>query len=313
MLSRIAESLYWIGRYVERADGTGRILDAHVHGSLFGTDPATIDATSRRLLQVMGVTTPQHFLTSRDVMELLAYDQNQATSILASMYSARENARGVREVISLDMWEGINSTYNRLPGYRSQARRRGPDAFLGYVRVQCALINGYIDATLVRDDGWRFVVLGRSLERVDMTTRMLEAELVRGPEEADWPLLLRYCGGHEAFLRSHQGRLSPVDVVQFLVSDRLFPRSLLHSIELAGEVLEDLEPTTGSGDRGGRARRALGAAHAKAAYTEPDELVSELPEVLNDVQELLAQAHTALSERFFRQLTAVQWSAEESR
>lgn len=310
MLSRIAESMYWIGRYVERADGTGRILDAHIHSSLFGRGSVATDAASRRLLDVMGVDAPSHPLTSSDVMEVLAYDQEQPTSILASVYSARENARGVREVISLDMWEGINATYNRLPGYRAQARRRGPDAFLTYVRVQTALVNGYVDATLIRDDGWRFLVLGRCLERVDMTARLLEAELGQGAAQSDWSLLLRSCGGHEAFLRRNRGRVSPSAVVQFLVTDSLFPRSLLHTLELAGHVLVDLEPGSSQGSGSGRARRMLGAAHARAAYTEPEELQAALPEVLAEIHELLAGAHQALNERFFRQLTAVQWSSE---
>jgi uncharacterized alpha-E superfamily protein len=320
VLSRIAESLYWMGRYIERADGTGRILDAHVHSSIVGQGPLGVDAGSRRLLEVMGVSAPLLDSTvdvpgmaTGYVLELLAYDETQPTSIVASITSTRENARGVREVISSDTWEAINATYNRLPGYRAQARRRGPDPFLAFVRTQCALINGHVDATLVRDDGWRFIMLGRSLERVDMMARLLDAELGRGADAADWLLLLRSCGGYEAFLRHHRGRVTPAGVAQFLVTDTLFPRSLLHGMEIASRILSELEPRADSPGQGGRARRLLGAAHARAAYTEPDEMINVLPSLLEEIQEALAQTHAALSDRFFRQLVPVQWSVENPR
>jgi uncharacterized alpha-E superfamily protein len=311
VLSRIAESLYWIGRYVERADDTGRILDSHVHGRLYGLDPEGVDAGCRRLLAVMGAEAPTgQMLSVADVMETLGYQSEQPTSAAGSLLAARENARGVREVMSAEMWECLNATSLRLPGERALARRRGPDGFLAFIRRRTALFAGYVDSTMSRDDGWKFLVLGRSLERVDMTARLLSAEVRWGAPSSAWVLLLRSCGGYEAYLRSNRGRLTPDGVVQFLVRDQLFPRSLLHALGEAEQVLSSLEPETERIGVVGRAHRIVGAARASLAYSEPRTLTEELPAILKDVQRSMTAAHEAVADRFFRQATAVAWSAE---
>ena len=311
MLSRIAESLYWIGRYVERADDTGRILDSHVHGRLYGLDPEGVDAGCRRLLSVMGAPAPTgQMLSVADVMETLGYASDEPTSAAGSLLAARENARGVREVMSAEMWECLNATSLRLPGERALARRRGPDGFLNFIRRRTALFGGYVDSTMSRDDGWQFLVLGRSLERVDMTARLLSAEVRWGGPSSAWVLLLRSAGGYEAYLRSHRGRLTADGVVQFLVRDQLFPRSLLHALGEAEAVLAALEPETERTAVASRARRIVGAARATLAYSEPRTLTEELPRILTDVQHSMTNAHEAVADRFFRQAAAVVWSAE---
>jgi uncharacterized alpha-E superfamily protein len=311
MLSRIAESLYWIGRYVERADDTGRILDSHVHGRLYGLDPEGVDAGCRRLMAVMGAhVSTGHMLSVADVMESLAYQFDEPTSAAGSLIAARESARGVREVMSAEMWECLNATSIRLPGERAMARRRGPDGFLNFVRRRSALFGGYVDSTMSRDAGWQFLVLGRSLERVDMTARLLSAEVRWGGPSSAWVLLLRSAGGYEAYLRSHRGRLSADGVIQFLVRDQLFPRSLLHALDEAETVLADLEPQNQRTSAPGRARRIVGAARANLAYSEPRTLAEDLPRILTDVQHAMTYAHEAVADRFFRQAAAVNWSSE---
>ena len=311
MLSRIAESLYWIGRYVERADDTGRILDSHLHGRLYGLDPDGVDAGCRRLLSVMGAASSEsQLLTVSDVMEVLGYASEEPTSAAGSLLAARENARGVREVMSAEMWECLNATSIRLPGERAIARRRGPDGFLNFIRRRTALFNGYVDSTMSRDDGWQFLVLGRSLERVDMTARLLSSEVRWGGPASAWVLLLRSAGGYEAYLRSHRGKLTGDGVVQFLVRDQLFPRSLLHALGEAETVLAALEPETERSAVVGRARRIVGATRATLAYSEPRTLSDELPRVLTDVQHSMTSAHEAVADRFVRQAAAVVWSAE---
>jgi uncharacterized alpha-E superfamily protein len=312
MLSRIAESLYWIGRYVERADGTARILDAHVHGSFSGLDPILVDQGCHRLFAVMGVTAPagDTLLTTADVMRTLGYADTQPSSVAASLLAARENARGVREVISAEMWECLNATYLRLPGERRAAQRRGPDGFLAFIRRRAALFAGYVDSTMSRDDGWRFLVLGRNLERVDMTARLLSSEFSRSHPEASSVLLLRSCGGYEAFLREYRGQITAAGAVHFLVGDPVFPRSLLHALTEAEEVLVGLEPSAGPRGVTGQSRRVVGATRARLAYAAPDALVAELPDVLSEVQAAMVRAHTAVAERFFRQVAPVAWSAE---
>jgi uncharacterized alpha-E superfamily protein len=313
VLSRIAESLYWVGRYVERADDTARILDAHVNSLVQSAGPGEIEAGSRRMMAVMGAAPPIGLagqLGLREVVEALAYDDAQPSSISASLRAARENARGVREVISSEMWECLNATFNRIPAERSAARRRGPDPYLAFTRRQAARFAGLAESTMSRDDGWRFLVLGRSLERVDMNTRLLAAQVGRADPMSSWILLLRSCGGYEAYLRSYRGSVTPVGVVEFLLRDRLFPRSALHALTLAEEVLATLEPRTGRVGLGGSARRVVGAARADLEYAAPAEVLASLQASLADLQDSVSQAHALVATRFFRQSGPVLWSEE---
>ena len=205
MLSRIAESLFWIGRYVERADDTARILDAFLARIL--EDPwVDEDAACRSLLAILGTPpTQEQRLTSGDVLELMAFDAANPSSITGAMDAARDNARGARETISSEMWECLNVTWHTLPSRRIAAERLGPALFLGYVRERSALLAGLAESTMSRDDGWRFLVLGRSLERVDMTSRLLSIQALTPEYASEWRTVLRACGADESFLRTHGG------------------------------------------------------------------------------------------------------------
>ena len=207
MLSRIAESLFWIGRYVERADDTARILDAFLHRIL--EDPwVDEDAACRSLLAVLGSAAPHESrVTTGDVLELMGFDPDNPSSIGGALSSARENARGARETISSEMWECLNVTWHSLPSRRIAAEHLGPAMFLGFVRERAAVLAGLAESTMSRDDGWRFLVLGRSLERVDMTARLLSIQALalgtgRGCRRVDRAVAHRAAG-----LRS--GRVVP--------------------------------------------------------------------------------------------------------
>ncbi|MDQ3107397.1 MAG: alpha-E domain-containing protein, partial [Actinomycetota bacterium] len=225
MLSRIAESLFWIGRYTERAEDTARILDVHFH--LLLEDPWVDErAACQGLLEIMGVPRPtEGELDARRVSQLIAFDLTNASSIVGSLTAARENARGAREAISSEMWECLNATYNELPTQVASARALGPHNFFRYVKERAAVMAGLADATLSRDDGWRFFVLGRSLERVDMTCRLLSARFGEGAGSPGWVTLLRSCSAHEAYLRTYRRAVDASLVAEFLLLDRLFPRS----------------------------------------------------------------------------------------
>ena len=175
MLSRIAESLYWLGRYSERAEDTARILDVHYHLLLedrYVEEPAACAA----LLEVMGVGDRADSITdSVALTRLLAFDFEHVGSIVGAMEAAWENARGARETISLEMWECINSTHEALPTNVRFSSGQSPHMFFGWVKERAAMLAGLADSTMSRDDGWRFLLLGRSLERVDMTARLLSA------------------------------------------------------------------------------------------------------------------------------------------
>ena len=168
MLASNAESLYWIGRYVERADDTARILDVAVHQLL---DDASVDPdrTSRLLLRVLGIDAARGRARRQVGHRTGGVQRATGGSIIDSLANARENARGAREVTSSEMWECLNTTYNGLPNGSGRRKRLGPHEFFRYVEDRAAMFAGLADSTLSRDDGYRFLLLGRSIERVDMT------------------------------------------------------------------------------------------------------------------------------------------------
>jgi uncharacterized alpha-E superfamily protein len=307
MLSRIAESLFWIGRYVERADDTARILDAFLARLL--EDPwADEDAAARSLLARLGTAPPHDArLTAGDALELLAFDSANPSAVTGALAAARENARGARETISSEMWECLNVTWHALPSRRMAAERLGPHLFLGFVRERAAVLAGLAESTMSRDDSWRFLVLGRSLERVDMTARLLSLT----PEQAlEWRTVLRACGADESFLRTHRGQVVPQRVAEFLLLDRLFPRSALHALTTAEECLRALAPATERAGVTDPARRPVGQARTRLEYADTTTLLDELPAHLRALQGACASASAAVGARYFVQSLPVEWAHE---
>ena len=170
MLSRIAESLFWIGRYIERSDGTARILDVHLQ--LLLEDPwIEEDLACRSLLSVMGSEVPEdRVLNRQSILEILAVDRSEPASIAYSLGAARENARRAREIVSTELWECLNTTRARMPRRVSSEK---VSEFFGWVRERSALAVGIIESATSRDEAWQFFTLGRSIERADMTARLL--------------------------------------------------------------------------------------------------------------------------------------------
>ena len=309
MLSRIAESLYWVGRYVERAEDTARILDVHVHRSL--EDPSVEeDAACRGLLAVMGVTAPEESLDTAALIDILAFDSGSTTSIAGTLFAARENARSARDSISSEMFECLNGTYNALPALIARVSGGSPHAFFSYVKERAAILAGLADSTMSRDDGWRFLVLGRSLERVDMTARLLSATFSDAAGPSEWVTTLRCCSAHEAFLRTYRRRVEPDLVAEFLLLDRLFPRSAFHALVLAEECLAELQPGAGRAGLDDEARRVLGRARTELEFRRVHELVADLPSYLRSLQAACSDAGDAVARRFFRQSAPQQWNLE---
>lgn len=310
MLSRLAESLYWVGRYCERAEDTARILDVHFHLVLEGPS-VDAEVVWANLIRIMGAGalpegTPA---TARAITDLLAFDPTYNSSIVGAMAAARENARGAREAISAQMWEALNATYLVLDRFHDEPGTAGPHAFFEYVKERAAIIHGLADSTMSHDEGWRFLVLGRNLERVDMTARLLSARLAEGVESTGWVTTLRSCSAHEAYLRAYRRAVDASLVVEFLLLDRLFPRSVYSALCQAEECLAALSPTVGRSGVEDDARRILGRARTDLEFRRANELMRDLPEHLADVQAACSEVHTKITERYFRHTSAVEWSA----
>lgn len=307
MLSRIAESLYWIGRYVERAEDTARILDVHIQRLL--DDPAMGSESSRLLLGVMGVPAPAgEDIGSGALTELLAFDATAPSSIVAALSAARENARGARDAISSEMWKCLNSTHNEIAGRMAVARASSPHSFLEFVRDRAAQMAGLIDGTMSRDDGWRFLVLGRSLERVDMTARLLSSRLMAPSTPAEWVATLQGCSAHEAFLRAYRRAIEPGLVVEFLMLDRLFPRSVFHALSSAESCLVQLESHSSRVGLADEARRVVGRARTDLEFCRLDDLVVDLGDHLHRLQIAVGAAGAAVAHRFFQAAAPQPWA-----
>ena len=253
VLSRIAESLFWIGRYVERAEDTARILD--VQTQLILEDPGVDEETTcRSCSRSWASTSPRtRTIDTAEVMRVLAYDTTSTASIAATLAAARESARRARETLSTSMWEAMNTTYRAIPSGHFRSMR--PPVAFRWVRDRAAQINGIAEATMTRDEGYQFLVLGRSIERADMTSRLVAtAALTSG---SAWGTSLRACGAYEAFLRTYQGLETERGAAEFLLLDRLFPRSVVFGLSQAERCLESLRV---GGHPGRRTERGAAAA-----------------------------------------------------
>lgn len=309
MLSRIAESLFWIGRYVERSDGTARILDVHLQ--LLLEDPwIDEDTACRSLLSVMGSDDEGEVpVTRSDVMNLLAVDRTHPASIAYAIASARENARRAREVVSTELWECLNTNNARMP--RKVAGDKTHD-FFRWVRERAALAIGIVDSATSHDEAWQFFTLGRAIERADMTARLLATRSLTEASGPSWTTILRSCGAYEAYLRTYRGVPSTKNAAEFLLTDRLFPRSILFSVTRAEECLREIDPRLGRAGVNDAAQRLLGQIRAEFEFRPVIELLDALPDHMEEVQAVCSAASDAIRQRYFPTSAVPVWIGETS-
>ncbi|MGQ2913070.1 alpha-E domain-containing protein [Aeromicrobium sp.] len=303
MLSRIAESLFWIGRYLERADDTARILDVQLQ--VLVEDPAIDEAAScEQLLSVMGVEDYAGSINRWTILDLLAHNVDSPSSIAAAITAAREGARGARETLSTDIWASINTMWRGLPSART---KRPPDMF-AWVRNRTAMINGIADGTMPRDEGWNFFVLGRSIERVDMTARLLSTAALASDTQVAWPTTLRACGAYEAFIRAYRGLDGDRQAAEFLLLDRWFPRSVVSALMEAERALSRLEARGQRSGFGDEAQRLLGRARTELEYRPLAEIVEAMPIEMERLQRTCGAASEAVSARYFSHSESHAWT-----
>lgn len=309
MLSRIAESLFWIGRYVERSDGTARILDVHLQ--LLLEDPwIDEDTACRSLLSVMGSEPDADAAVHRrDVIDLLAVDRRHPASIAYSIAAARENARRAREIVSTELWECLNTTNARMPRLIAGDKTH---EFFRWVRDRAALAVGVVDSATSRDEAWQFFSLGRAIERADMTARLLATRSLTEASGPSWTTILRSCGAYETYLRSYRGLPSTESAAEFLVLDRLFPRSILFAVSRAEDALREIDPRSGRVGVADRAQRELGQIRSELEYRPIAELIDDLPAHMEHLQSVLSTASDAIRSRYFPTSAVPVWIGENT-
>ena len=298
-----------MGRYVERAEDTARILDVHYHLLLEeGSGDAT--AATSSLLRVMGVATPEDEVHGPDhALYALAYDRSSSSSIAGAVTAAWNNARSARPALSSELWEAVNATFVALPQLLSEEGATTPHVLFGWVKERSAVITGLAESTMTHDDGWHFLILGRALERVDMTCRLLTARSIGVWGDTGWVTTLRCCSAHEAYLRTYHRAVDASLAGEFLLLDRLFPRSAFFAITDAEQCLLELDPSESRTGLSDPARRILGRARATLEFAPVALLLDEMPDRLAAIQTLCAEAAGAIADRYFRHTRPVTWSA----
>ncbi|NNG95883.1 alpha-E domain-containing protein [Gordonia araii] len=308
MLARNADSLYWIGRYVERADDMARILDVVVQQLL---EDATVDTDSmvRHVMAVLGFDPEndrEHTVWS--MVDRVAYDRSCPESIVGLVETARENARGAREVISSEMWECLNATYMGLDDAERRARLLGPHAFATYIKERAAMFAGLTDATLSHDDGYSYLIVGRSIERVDMTVRLLMSRSAYRRDALSWMSLLVAAGAQDTYVRAYRGAVDTENVVEFMMLDRLFPRSVFHSLRVAERFLAELDKRPDRVGSQSTALTLLGRARSSVEFIGRAEMVRDLPAYLLDMQETCRAVSESIAEEHFHIEPYVSWT-----
>ncbi len=253
MLSRVADAIYWMNRYVERAESVARFVDVNLHLSL--DLPRGTSADWAPIIATTGddeLFRSRHGAPARETaMRFLTFDRDYPSSILSCLEAARENARSVREVISSEMWERLNKLYLSVRDTRPAEVLAAPYDFFTSVKQGVALFIGTTYLTMSHNEAWHFGRLGRLVERADKTSRIVDvkcyglthrAASAPGDEsdgavdDIQWAALLKSASALEMYRKRH-GRIVPAKVVAFLLFDREFPRAILHCLHAANESL----------------------------------------------------------------------------
>jgi uncharacterized alpha-E superfamily protein len=303
MLSRVADDLYWVARYVERGIAISRLVDVTRHLEL---DAGTEDFWA----PLVGAID----LASDDVRFYLPSDAMNPDSLVSCVRSARTLARGIREAMSSEMWEELNTLYGSLatPTTARQVRGEGV-SFARLVRERLQAFQGLAESTLARDEEWQFLELGKFLERADDVARVLnqQSHLLAatggsaeptGPDVVRWLAVLRSCGSAEAYARYYTLRVEPVRLLEFLLLNPVFPQSVRFSLVSACAALDAVAALrSAAGNEPGPAVRTLGRARAQVELTAIDEVFDRgLEQFLTNIQVLIAQASDELSATFLR-------------
>lgn len=310
MLSRVAESIYWMSRYIERAENVARFIDVNLK---LGLDmPFERDQQWEPLIITTGdeeAFYERHDKATREhVVDFLTFDRSNPNSISSCLTYARENARSIREVIGSEMWEVINRFYLNLKHSTLSAALIDPHDFFNDIRAQGQHFTGVTDATMTHSQGWHFANVGRMLERADKTSRILDVKYyillpslndIGTPfDDIQWIALLRSASAFEMYRQRH-GRIAPHSVVDFLVLDDEFPRAVLFCLKRANQSLHAISETP-IGSYTNPAEQMLGQVTSELSFATSEQIVERgLHEFVDDLQNRLNQVGEKISDTFF--------------
>lgn len=319
MISRVADHCLWLGRYLERAESTARVLavtrnlalDAELAPRQCWLPVVIVSGEEAAFLRRFG---PAATEDGERVQDYLTWDEECMVSIRRSVAAARDNARSIREVVSLESWEALNELHLWLHGPATRAEwQQDRHAFFRRIRTAVQGIHGIYRGTMLHDDALHFVELGVRLERAGQTARILDvhhhaiARLATHDviETALWLSLLRACSGFEPFMKRHQGLVTAAAVARFLVLEPDFPRSVRFCIHSAWERLSAIRPPGAEGLPGAESLARLRALADWIDRAEPMLGEGRLHELLTHVVDETA----AISDWIGRELLGYEGTA----
>jgi len=313
MLSRVADSLYWMSRYLERAEHTTRLLDVNLNLML---DESSTSSDHRWLRVLAALGKPKRLKwegNPYEVARALTFDTGVKSSVVSCIIAARENARHVREQISTEQWHRLNSLFLEVtrPEFKRaldleslDAAAEGAAAFLQQVMEAVHQFQGVTDSTMSHGEGWHFIQIGRFLERASATAMLLEAynedlwahpeRVAEGNEYLEWMGLLRSATAFEAYCKVYTADLTPERILEFLLLDPEFPHSLRFSINSLKQAIGAIQEQSGK-NRAEELHRIAGRLSAKLSYASVDEiLMGDVVVYLRSIQHQCQAIHETI-------------------
>jgi uncharacterized alpha-E superfamily protein len=333
MLSRVANSIYWMCRYIERAENVARFISVNLN--LLLDLPSEKGKHWEPLVMITGdqaqfeKTYPDY--RQEAVVRFLTFDRDYPNSIVTCLAAARENARSIREIISSEMWEHLNTFYLELVDDGSpQFAMEDPHRFFKIIQMRSHLFTGLMDCTMSHGEAWNFARIGMMIERADKTSRILDvkyfmllpqADLVNTPiDNIQWTAVLKSASAFEMFRKAHH-QITPRNVANFLIFDSLFPRSIRHCITKAQVCLHRIAVAPGGipkidgesyGSIHNLAEKRLGRLNADLEYTDIDEVIDQgMHEYLDSLQTRLNEVDAAIGTTFFNLKPLIETAAVE--
>lgn len=326
MLSRVAERIYWLGRYMERGENVARMVN--VNSNLLLDLPRGVRVGWGSLIDISGTGTYFNRDTDqadeRTVVRFLIADKENPSSLLNTLSLARENARITRETMPMEAWELINDLYHTIKdNANSMTARRERSRMLLYVINQVQQFTGLLAGCMTHNDAYDFIRVGRNLERADMTTRIVDAGLVHllpylssgSGSGSDvllpynnvlWMSVLRSLSGYQMYRQSVRDRVNAKDVVTFLLQNEHFPRAVYHALGELEHCLKKLPNSKG-------ASSAVAKAREKVKAADISELLAKgLHEYIDEIQADIGGLHTKIAETWFLPVKMVQSQSQSA-
>src|SRR5713226_3437919 len=308
MLSRVADSLYWMSRYLERAEHTSRLVDAELQLWL-DQSPEAGAGRWRFLLEALQTRMPSGTLAPFDLIGMLVFSRTNSSSIVSCVTAARENLRHVREQCSSEMWEQLNRLYLEvIESQLDEAWIFKSHRFLRAVQEGAHLFKGITDSTMSHGEGWQYIQLGRYVERTDTLATLMKTyfeRLAQPPNEAvenagflEWVGLLRGCGAFEAYCKTYTAEVRPLRVAEFLLLNPEFPNSIRFAVDRINASLHVIGDLTER--RAKLHTRIAGRLRAQLSFSQIEEILAEgADSYLENVKQECAQIHSAVHQIYF--------------